>query len=323
VRGIGAGDIPGYVAALTPAVLRSDTAVTNHGFDNGHATTVPAVLQAGTAVLVDEHGLPVTKCLCGNPLTAPFVVEQASYTGSPWPLFSAASTTIVQPTTIATNAFILVEPATGVSFERPAGTQGEQDRRLTAPSSGPSGQEGSNASWVVGSCLARGGVLYATVLVRNNGYVETHSYGVTVSFGPPHSSYGQATASFERMAPGQTREIGVSTASRAPDGRVPCEVTRIVDENGIRPGSPGPLPPPADRQPPPATSPAPAAPPLPTTPPPTSPPATSRPPTTTRPPTPLPTPRKSTMEPPAQPPTTRPSAPEQTSIDPDFPLPTD
>lgn len=156
VRGIAAGDIPGYVATLTPAILRSDTAVTNHGFDNGHATAVPAVLQAGTAVLVDKHGVPVTKCLCGNPLTAPTVEKPASYTGSPWPLFSIGTTTVVQPTTMEMNAFTLVEPATGVSFERPAGTQGKQDKQLTGPPSGQSATEPqTHRGWWVAASPAK------------------------------------------------------------------------------------------------------------------------------------------------------------------------
>jgi hypothetical protein len=54
VLGIQPTDIAGYVATLTPVLLRSDLAVTNHGFTNGHATSFPAVLQAGTAVLADR-----------------------------------------------------------------------------------------------------------------------------------------------------------------------------------------------------------------------------------------------------------------------------
>ena len=71
VVGIQASEIRSYVATLTPVVLRSDVYVTNHGFTNGRATTVPAVLQAGTTVFVDDHGFPVVKCYCGNPLTRP------------------------------------------------------------------------------------------------------------------------------------------------------------------------------------------------------------------------------------------------------------
>jgi hypothetical protein len=332
IRGIGAGDIPAYVAALTPAILRSDTAITNHGFDGGHATTVPAVLQAGTAVLVDRYGFPVAKCLCGNPLTAPTVVErasveQASYTGTSWPSFSAATVTVIQATTIMVNAFTLVEPATGVSFDRPTGTHGTQDKQLTGPpssgppssgppSSGPS--EASNASWVAGSCLARSSVLYATVLVRNNGQAERHSYEVTVSFGPPESSYAQKTTSFEGMAPGQTREAGVTTESsaRVPDGPVPCAITRIVDENGLRPAQGGTLPPPADRRPPPGTSKPPTTPKPPAVPP-TRKPSPPEPPRTAP-----PTIQPPTVEPPtAEPPTAEPP-PTGTSIEPDIPLPT-
>ena len=71
VLGIRPAGIPGYVAGLTSAVMRSDTAVTNHGYIDGHFTSFPAVLQAGTAVLIDRYGQPVTKCFCGNPLTRP------------------------------------------------------------------------------------------------------------------------------------------------------------------------------------------------------------------------------------------------------------
>ena len=68
--GIGA-----YVDSLTPVVLTDDTLVTNHGYRDGHATTLPAVLQAGTAVMVDTLGVPRVKCNCGNPLTPPELVE--------------------------------------------------------------------------------------------------------------------------------------------------------------------------------------------------------------------------------------------------------
>ena len=49
VQGIEVGEIGDYVDGLTPMVLRSDTAVTNHGFTDGVANPIPAVLQAGTA----------------------------------------------------------------------------------------------------------------------------------------------------------------------------------------------------------------------------------------------------------------------------------
>jgi len=69
--GIKQSDIRTYIGTLTPVILRTNTAVTNHGFASGSATTIPAVLQAGTAVLVNSQGVPVVKCYCGNPLTPP------------------------------------------------------------------------------------------------------------------------------------------------------------------------------------------------------------------------------------------------------------
>ncbi len=71
VLGIAPADIKSYVASLTPVVLTTDTIVTNHGYRDGRATTLQSVLQAGTAVLVDNTGTPRVKCNCGNPLTPP------------------------------------------------------------------------------------------------------------------------------------------------------------------------------------------------------------------------------------------------------------
>jgi hypothetical protein len=67
-----------YIRALRPATLTRDTRVTNHSFKNGRAMPYQAVLQEGTAVLVDASGRPVVRCRCGNPLlepvlSAPFV----------------------------------------------------------------------------------------------------------------------------------------------------------------------------------------------------------------------------------------------------------
>ncbi|MHA5050656.1 DUF6777 domain-containing protein [Streptomyces sp. SD15] len=61
-------EIPGYIDRLTPVVLRHDTLVTNHDYEDGKAVPYAALLQAGIAVLVDQQGLPAVKCSCGNPL---------------------------------------------------------------------------------------------------------------------------------------------------------------------------------------------------------------------------------------------------------------
>jgi hypothetical protein len=57
-----------YIAKLHPVTLTRDTQVTNHAFKNGRAVPFQAILQAGTAVLVDRYGRPVVRCYCGNPL---------------------------------------------------------------------------------------------------------------------------------------------------------------------------------------------------------------------------------------------------------------
>ena len=67
---IQAADIPAFVAGLTPVLLRADTAVTSFGYDEGSFFSYPAVLQAGTAVLINGRGEPTVKCFNGNPLAS-------------------------------------------------------------------------------------------------------------------------------------------------------------------------------------------------------------------------------------------------------------
>jgi hypothetical protein len=133
VVGIQTTQISSYVGSLTAVLLRSDTRVTNHGYVNGHATSIQSVLQAGTAVLVDDRGVPVTKCYCGNPLTPP-VEYPPVYYGPKWTGFDPNSLTVIVQNTTVVNVFTLVDPATGQAFTRPAGTDGSQDAPLNPPS---------------------------------------------------------------------------------------------------------------------------------------------------------------------------------------------
>jgi hypothetical protein len=72
-----------YIAKLHPVTLTRDTQVTNHAYRNGQAIPFQAILQAGTAVLVDEYGVPVVRCYCGNPLGPAVYTPQAKCTGCP------------------------------------------------------------------------------------------------------------------------------------------------------------------------------------------------------------------------------------------------
>ena len=120
--------IPAFVAQLTAVVLRTDTRVTNHGFENGKATSLQSVLQAGTAVLVDKFGEPRVRCACGNPLLKPVAITTSSkFAHERWKKFSARSLSTVRPSKNPIATFILYDPATGTFFGRPSGGDGTTD----------------------------------------------------------------------------------------------------------------------------------------------------------------------------------------------------
>jgi hypothetical protein len=134
--GIQESEIRKYVSKLTAVTLRTDTRVTNHGYLNGRATTLQAVLEAGTAVFVDQYGEPVVKCYCGNPLSPPVLYSSPTYTGPIWDGFSSSHITIINQSTTIIKIFNLYDPATGKTFTRPAGTDGSSDGKTGAPPSG-------------------------------------------------------------------------------------------------------------------------------------------------------------------------------------------
>ena len=117
-----------FLTSLTPVSLRTDTAVTNHGFKEGVATPFQTVLQAGTAVLVDPQGLPRVRCYCGNPLGEPNQQTSARYTGASWEGFSGKSVTVIAKSRAEVREFVVVEPDTKQVVNRPQGTSGEKDR---------------------------------------------------------------------------------------------------------------------------------------------------------------------------------------------------
>lgn len=129
VQGISHADLPTYIGSLTSVVLRSDTRVTNHGFAGGRATPRQSVLQAGTAVLVDAYGVPRARCYCGNPLVQPAAVPVTpSYTGPRWAGFDPGGVTVVVQNTTIITVITLIDIDTGSPFDRPVGSQGQDDR---------------------------------------------------------------------------------------------------------------------------------------------------------------------------------------------------
>jgi hypothetical protein len=129
--GIGAADIDAYVARLTPVVLRADTVVTDHGYTDGKAVPAPSVFQAGTAVLVDDRGLPVVQCSSGNPLTAASTGD-ASFEGADWDGFRAEAVTTVVPAPAPVTSFVIADPS-GNGVVRPIGTTGAADAPYDPP----------------------------------------------------------------------------------------------------------------------------------------------------------------------------------------------
>ncbi|MEO0420938.1 MAG: DUF6777 domain-containing protein [Pseudomonadota bacterium] len=61
-------EVVGRLGALRGGYLQSHLDVINHGFSNGEAFGSPRRLAEGTAVLIDNRGIPVVRCACGNPL---------------------------------------------------------------------------------------------------------------------------------------------------------------------------------------------------------------------------------------------------------------
>jgi hypothetical protein len=125
--GIPRDSIAAYVRRLTPVILTGDTRVTNYGYENGRPTPRQAVLQAGTAVLVDDYGIPRVKCGCGNPLSPPVPTPvRPTYTGTHWAGWAPANVTVVV-VNVQVNPFVLVDTSSGVKFARPPGTSGSED----------------------------------------------------------------------------------------------------------------------------------------------------------------------------------------------------
>jgi hypothetical protein len=123
VLGISPNSIAAYIGSLTPVLLTSDTLVTNHGYHNGHATTLQSVLQAGTAVMIDATGTPRVKCNCGNPLTPPEAIAPTNTRGTAWPGYTPTQVTVVHPGP-ATATITLVNTTTGDNYPQPTGGTG-------------------------------------------------------------------------------------------------------------------------------------------------------------------------------------------------------
>ncbi|MEU1437195.1 DUF6777 domain-containing protein [Streptomyces sp. NPDC005786] len=132
--GVPRAGVADFLRGLTPVVLRADTRVGNHGFRAGSATTFESVLQAGTAVMVDGHGLPRVRCACGNPLSRPAGAgDPEGASGEKWAGYDPARLVVVAPTVKAVTDLVVVDADHNSWMERPVGDEGARDHTPEAP----------------------------------------------------------------------------------------------------------------------------------------------------------------------------------------------
>ncbi len=71
IQGIEFSELESYLRSLTPVFALQNLNVQMFGFKNGQSYGYDAVIAAGTAILVDDEGMPRARCACGNPLLGP------------------------------------------------------------------------------------------------------------------------------------------------------------------------------------------------------------------------------------------------------------
>ncbi|WP_406176347.1 DUF6777 domain-containing protein [Streptomyces sp. NBC_00996] len=129
--GISQASIPDYLHGLTSVVLRADTLVTNHGFSNGRASGYQSVLQVGTAVLVDNLGMPRVRCACGNPLSPPAALQGNPRTlGRPWSGYQPSQVVVVTPAPTVITDITLINIVDNSWLVRRTGDDGHHDHAV-------------------------------------------------------------------------------------------------------------------------------------------------------------------------------------------------
>ncbi|MFD9358017.1 DUF6777 domain-containing protein, partial [Streptomyces sp. NPDC060031] len=133
--GIQPASVPAYLRSLTPVQLRMDTRVTNHGYRDGEATGYQAVLQAGTAVLVDDRGVPRVRCACGNPLGPPVALKaNPKRFGQVWNSYRPTQVVVIAPSVTVVNKFVIYDHHDRTWYERDRGDhQVKHDKPVPPP----------------------------------------------------------------------------------------------------------------------------------------------------------------------------------------------
>jgi hypothetical protein len=134
--GVGTSLLPDYLRSLTSVTLRQDTRVTNHSFTGDGAKGFPAVLQAGTAVLVDNEGVPQVSCASGNPLTSPTALSRDTrHKGAGWRGYHPRRAVVVAPASRPLTRLRIVDANEETWIERPINsTSGKNNKDEILPS---------------------------------------------------------------------------------------------------------------------------------------------------------------------------------------------
>jgi hypothetical protein len=162
------GDLRSYVLGLSPVFLTHDTRLTNYGFKDGAANPSQAVLQTGTAVLVDNRGLPCVRCDSGSPLDEPRGnLTTDDFAGQRWNNLDANSVVAVQPSKEAVTDLKLIPVAPNGVWAPPATTAPREDTVLSV-------DIGDDTAVVDDNISLPGGTTVHTVDVTSNRVTTTN-----------------------------------------------------------------------------------------------------------------------------------------------------
>ncbi|WSV36907.1 hypothetical protein OG462_05995 [Streptomyces sp. NBC_01077] len=226
VLGISANEVPGYLRSLTPLQLRADTRVTNHGFRDGSATTYQAVLQSGTAVLVDGRGVPRVRCACGNPLTDPVAQKSPRTSGTAWQGYSSDQVVVVAPSVTVVNVFVVYDPKDDSWFARQHGDHGRHDKPTPPPPPPPTKSPSTSPSTSTSPSVSPSSPVPCVTVTGTE--TPTPSGGVTPSPCPSTLSPSAPTSS----PPTSPSDTSPSTDTSPPDTSPSDDTSPSTESSG-------------------------------------------------------------------------------------------
>ncbi|MFF1357451.1 DUF6777 domain-containing protein [Streptomyces sp. NPDC058297] len=214
--GISQASVPGFLRGLTPVVLRVDTRVTNHGYRSGEASSFQSVLQAGTAVLVDDRGMPRVRCACGNPLAPPVAFTGTPNTeGQEWSGYRPTQVVVVTPAPKTITNIVIVNITNNTWIERKVGDEGQHDKRVPPPPMpmpNPSDSSSSPSS--------------SSTSPSSNGSTSPSESSSSTGTGPSESSSSAVPPSPQ---PPSSQESGPTTEPASPPTSAPGDTDTATD----------------------------------------------------------------------------------------------